>query len=151
MPRRLRRSSSTRSAGFTAIEVLIGMSVALISLAGVMAMYVIAARGNEIAAQQHTATTLARTTVEELRRRPIDDIVGDLGAGALPIADEPLDTVEDRGTDYQVLLSMEEVATDPELVRARVRVTWTERGAEPGTGADHEIRLEVVRNRTDLL
>ena len=145
----LMTTSTDSQRGFTAIEVLIGLTIALIVLAGVMSLYVSTVRGNSTAYQQAEATSLSRGVLEDLRALTVDEIVTEYGA--LPIAREPLPVTTERGVDYTPYLTVEEVATDTALVRVRVEVEWTELGAEPGTGRDHALRTEVIRNKVDLL
>jgi len=131
--------------GFTLIEILVGMTVAIIALAGALSTYVAAARGTAIADQQAAATAIAREVMEQLRGE-------DVAALEAAYEDETdLAAVEQRGVAFTPAITVEASSVDADLVRVRVEVRWTEQGASAGAGRDHAIALEVLRTRQESL
>lgn len=86
MKRSLTRSSRTRSAGFTLIEVMIAVGILTVGSVGILAMQQASTRGNLNARQMTTATNVTRVWIERARRDALrwrSNITGDPnGVGA---------------------------------------------------------------------
>jgi prepilin-type N-terminal cleavage/methylation domain-containing protein len=141
-----RRSES----GFTLLELLIAMTVALIGLAGMMSIFVTLARSNSVNRQQGDAVAISQRVAEDLRSLSIDELAATYGGGALPIDQVAMPAVSERSIIYTPVLSVTPNADDPDLLLVRVEVQWQEAG-DPSAEARHRIGLEVLRTRLERL
>lgn len=141
-----RRSES----GFTLLELLIAMTVALIGLAGMMSIFVTLARSNSVSRQQGDAVAISQRVAEDLRSLSIDEIAATYGGGGLPIDQVAMPAVTERTMTYTPILSVTPNADDPDLVLVRVDVQWQEAGDQRAE-ARHSLGVEVLRTRLERL
>jgi len=135
------------------VELLVALAVTMIGLTGVMAMHTSSARANRVTKETTAATEICERTMEQLRALSVDEIVTTLGEGELPLEVE-LSVATTGHVTYTRLLSADEVADNPNLVRFRVQVEWAEAGGVLGADGgryDHSISLELVRTKLELL
>lgn len=147
----LPRSQRGAEAGFTVIELLITLGVSMICLAGLLSLHTAIARGNQSGSRSSEAVTAAELTLEEARQMSFTAIQATYGA--LPIETDLEPVVGRNDNSYRRELHIEDVP-GVDLVRVRVVVAWTDSDAEPGAddGAhDHQVALEVLRTREELL
>jgi prepilin-type N-terminal cleavage/methylation domain-containing protein len=153
-PRGRRPARKRGERGFTLIELLVTLGVTVIGLTGLLSIHLATVRGNAATARGGSATATAQLTLEELRQTPIQTLIDTYGA--LPIVQEPLDTVAGpAGLTLNRTLSVTELtAASSNLVLIRVEVSWTDDGATPGEADgryDHMVSLELVRTRQEAL
>lgn len=138
---------TTSQRGFTLLELMITLTVAMIGMAGLLSMHGTMSRANKVTARQLEATGIAELVLESFRGETADSLIADYGA--IPL-DEDLGEVEGRnGQIFRRRLIVEQVAAAPTaLIRLRVEIGWTDDGAEPGSEGglyDHVVALEVIR------
>jgi prepilin-type N-terminal cleavage/methylation domain-containing protein len=149
--RRARRARA--AAGFTLIEVLVGMTITLIGLAGALSLHTTMANGNATAARTSRATAIAEQTLEDLRGSTIEQLIADYGdTPTLPIDGAEVGEVEEAGVVFARFLDVTETPNDPDLVRVRVEVRWLDTGGVSSDGQyDHTISFELIRTKTEAL
>lgn len=141
--------------GFTLLELLVTMAIAIVGLTALMALFVVTARGNAGGARSGEAVSIAEATVEEVRAMSVDDMLVTFGVGALPI-DGSLDSVAGRaGTTFERRVQVSELtAVSANLIKIRVEVHWTDDGASAGAEGgihDHRVSFELVRTASEAL
>jgi prepilin-type N-terminal cleavage/methylation domain-containing protein len=139
--------------GFTMIELLVTMSIAVIGLLAIMSMFVVTSRANASGAASGEGVSVASATVEEIRSMPLDDMFATYGPMPIDVA---LDTVAGRaGTTFTRRVQVSELtATSTNLIKIRVEVGWTDAGAAPGAEGgihDHRISFELIRTASEAL
>lgn len=146
--------------GFTMIELLVSLTVALVGLAGLMSIFVSSAQGNRYAGQAREATEAASAAMEELRAMSIAAIeshpsyepIDAAGWGPVLFHDGPVAGLGELV--YRRWVSARELATDSgSLVLIEVTVDWNEEGGEAGqdNGRDRELSIGLMRTREDRL
>jgi prepilin-type N-terminal cleavage/methylation domain-containing protein len=158
------RQRTARQRGFSLIEILIAMVVAIIGLAGLLSLHITTVQGNSRATRSVTASTIAHQTMEELRSLPVQPpFVGYLGPTlqsqfGIPCTDIALPPVTGQdNTSYARRVSLRVV--DPggplqNLLIVRVEVIWADQGAAATTTNSrlrHEVMLESMRTVQDIL
>lgn len=142
--------------GFTVTELLVALTVTIIGLAGLLSLHVTSVRGNASAGQYIEATSIAEETLEVLRQKPIVEIEADYQSITASewSPGETLPAVTGRANQqYLRRLYAVELPGNPNLVRFRIQVMWSEGGVVPNgpTDAEHVIELETIRTRTEVL
>jgi Tfp pilus assembly protein PilV len=121
LPRRAR-------GGFTLLELLIGLTVLMIGVSGILAMHVTAMRATAYSRHATEATVLAEDKMEELRTQPVAAGSDHVNGQGLP---------EDGGF-YERIWTVAPIAGGGAVLT--VRVQWLERGRD-----EHAIVLRTQR------
>jgi prepilin-type N-terminal cleavage/methylation domain-containing protein len=148
------RTRRAQSGGFTMVELLIALTIMLIGITGIMAMYTSSIRATSYSRHATEAMILGEDKLEEFTAISYDQLLL-LAAGCVfdPLEDPPGDPCEevnaqglvnpgDDSFTYGRSWVVEEVpsAADPDLRTVRVFVSWQERADRP--------QLEFVTQRT---
>lgn len=144
------RGRCQRQGGFTVLELIFGMSILLVGLAGLLTMHKVQLRGVRTADHSVDATLLAKQTIEDLRQMSVAQI--EAAFGPAPLAVDLASATGRAGAVFRRRLEMR--AIDAELVRLRIAVSWTDDGAAAGAAGgihDHTAALELVRAREETL
>jgi prepilin-type N-terminal cleavage/methylation domain-containing protein len=143
-----------REAGFTMIELLITLSIAVIGMTGVLALHLATTRANANTAATADAITIAQQTLEDARALSLAEMYAAYDDdGALPIDyDFDQTTVLGRTTTYYRRIVVEGVGGSSDLLRLRVEISWGDDGAAIDDDAHHHvIALELLRTRQEAL
>ena len=153
-----RQRARTPAGGFTLIELLVTLSVVILGIAGILAMYSSATKVSTQARHSGEAIALCEETIETLGTLSIAEIEAIIGYG--PITDAGWGPVPHHEGAVQapsgivfgrLVEAHQVVGSGGTLVWLRVRVSWTERGAGAGGLFDHQVTLEVIRSRQETI
>lgn len=142
-----------RQRGFTIVELLVTMAIAVIGLLAIMSMFVVTSRANASGAASGEGVAVASATIEDMRAMTLDDLSATYGPMPIDVA---LDTVAGRaGTTFTRRVQVSELtATSTNLIKIRIEVGWTDAGAAPGADGglhDHRVSFELIRTASEAL
>jgi prepilin-type N-terminal cleavage/methylation domain-containing protein len=150
----MRTKAGPGERGFTMVEVLVTLSMAVFGMMGALGMHLATLRANEQAAISSEAVNFAHQTIEEVRGLSVTQLVARYDTdGQLPL-DHDFDgtTLAGRVTTFQRRLVVEPNPESPDLLRIRVEVWWGDDGAALDDVANRRtIALEVLRTRQEVL
>ena len=152
VPLRAKSVRASAQGGFTMIELLVALTITMIALSGLMALYVSAAQANGVARQSAHASDLGAAAVDELRSFRVSKIETLTNYATISVAGwGPVEyhegSVLSQGIEYHRFLSA--VALNTNLVRLKLDVTWSEDNLPLGTdtASEHTVSYELIKAR----
>lgn len=170
------RSPCRGERGFTITELLVALTVTVIGLAGLLSLHVATVRGNVAASRALEATSFAEESHEVLRSVPLGELELFFAAATTTEqyyfwdSDDGADTPVRKlgksttlGRNNQQYLRVVRLflpeSTKPNLVRVTVEIVWNDElpvtlestAKLTAEGADHRLRIETLRTKSEAL
>jgi prepilin-type N-terminal cleavage/methylation domain-containing protein len=129
----------THDRGFTLMEVLISLVVMVIGFMATLGLYSVITRSNSTAQRMGRAKLLCEAEMEELRGKPMAEVLAEIGAAQ---------TIHEGGVDYTIDHSVTAgVGGEADLTLVEVVVSYPDSaGDTPRT-----IRMQMLRTMAEAL